>query len=88
MKQWVIIDDETKSKSAIYETKLNTSDKEEALQLAKHEWTHKTRAEMEKCDSFYIAFTDIDEDGCIDYNSMTNTIVVKDKDGFRFPFLY
>ena len=88
MKQWVLIDDETTSKGEVYETKLNTTSDKEAHQLAKNEWTQKTRAEMEKCDSFYIAFADIDEDGCIDYNSMTNTVIVKDKDGFHFPFLY
>ena len=88
MKQWVIVDDETKSKSSVYETQLNTSDKEEALQLAKKEWTQKTRAEMEKCDSFCIVLAEVDDDGNIVCNRIDETITVKDKDGFHFPFLY
>lgn len=68
MKKFAIIDDCTKARASVYEEVFET--KNEAIQKAQAEWEALTEHDKAERDAYYVASCDIDEDGCIDWDSV------------------
>ena len=77
MKKWVIIDDCTSKKAAVYDETCKDQTKEGAYAEAKSKWEALTPYDQRQRDAFYVALTGFDEDGCIDYDSMTDVLNIK-----------
>lgn len=77
MKKWYLIDDCLHSARQVFETALDCASKEEAFDLAVREWEALSAHDQRARDDFYIGFADVDEDGCVDYDTMTDIISIK-----------
>ena len=77
MKQWVIIDDCMSSKSAQFEQPINAKDAQEAEHIARMEWAALTKEDQQKRDAYYVGYAEIDEDGCVVLDTMTDVVAVK-----------
>lgn len=71
-KKFAIIDDCTTKRASIYEELFDS--KNEATQKAQTEWNAMSEHDKAERDAYYVASCDIDEDGCIDWESV-NTII-------------
>ena len=78
MKKWYLIDDCLASKGQVFETALDCDSQEKAFDLATREWEALSAHDQRARDDFYIGFADVDDDGCADYNTMTNVISIKE----------
>lgn len=77
MKKWYLIDDCLHGARQVFETALDCDSQEEAFDLATREWEALSAHDQRARDDFYIGFADVDEDGCVDYNTMTDIISIK-----------
>lgn len=77
MKKWYMIDNALTDKGEIYETELKASSKEEAMKQAMKEWNALSDRDQANRDEFYIGLASEDEDGCVDYNTMTDIEYIK-----------
>lgn len=77
MKNWYLIDDATAARGEIFDKTLPCSSQEEAYDLAVREWKALSDADRASRDEFYIGFAEADEEGCVNYNSMTDIISIK-----------
>lgn len=77
MKHWYYIEDCTSSKSEIYDESLTAETATEAFITATGKWASLTKSDRAKRDEAYIGFADTDEDGCLDYNTMTEVFYLK-----------
>lgn len=75
--KWYLIDDAIHARCQIFEHELKAQTKEEAIAEAKAEWNCLTTREQKDRDEFYIGYADVDEDGCVDYDSMTDIYSIK-----------
>lgn len=76
-KHWYLIDDCTRAKGQIFETRINVSDASHAAAIAEIEWKALSPHDQALRDAFYIGFAALDDDGCIDYDSMTDIVSIK-----------
>jgi hypothetical protein len=72
MKRWFLIDNATKSHAQIFETALDAKDQAEAIQIARREWDHLTDSEKKRRDDFFVGYAEEDEDGDVDWDTMTD----------------
>ena len=72
MKHWYFIEDCTFSKSEVYDELLNANNATEAFIEAAGKWDKLTEADRNRRDEAYIGFADTDENGCMDYDTMTD----------------
>ena len=72
MKHWYYIEDCTSTRSAVYDEILPAVDATEAFIAAVNRFTGLTRHDQEQRDEAYVGYADTDEDGCVDYNTMTD----------------
>lgn len=77
MKKWYLIDDCLASKGQVFESVLDCNTQKKAFDLAVREWEALSVHDQQDRDDFYIGFADIDDNGCVDYNSMTDIISIK-----------
>lgn len=77
MKKWYLIDDCLHGARQVFETALDCDSQEEAFDLATREWEALSAHDQRARDDFYIGFADVDEDNCVDYNTMTDIISIK-----------
>ena len=75
---WFIVDDATTAKGRLDVEPTDTEDKPTALTKALHVWNHLTHDERKNRDAFYIALGQTDEDGLLDWNTVTETVKLKD----------
>lgn len=76
MKTWWLVGE---NKFGSYATNLHTTDKDEAFKYASHHWDkYITMKEKEKYFVFAIWFADEDEDGYMDFETVTDTVSIKD----------
>lgn len=81
MKNWYIIDDCTHSKSAVYDEIIkNCRSQADALHSTVSEWKSLAPSDRKSRDEFYIGYADTDEDGCVDYDTMTDILYIQ-RDG-------
>lgn len=78
MKKWVIVDDCTKRRSAVFDEICKAQTKEGAYAEAKAKWNALTEHDKRDSDAYFVGHTDFDEDGCIDYDSMTDILTIKE----------
>lgn len=69
---WFLIEDCTSKRSAVYETLLNADNADEAIEEADCIFGRLTVRDKRDRDDVYIIKADLDEDGCIDYNTADN----------------
>ena len=77
MKKWYLIDDCLHSARQVFETALDCNSQEEAFDIAVREWEALSAHDQRARDDFYIGFADVDGDGCVDYDTMTDIISIK-----------
>ena len=70
MKKWIIVDDCLTAKGEIFAHPVDSL--EQAYAEACAEWKHLGRHDQGIRDGFYIGFAEIDEDGNVDFDSMTD----------------
>lgn len=70
MKKWIIVDNCLSSKGEIYTERAES--REQAFTEAVAAWKHLGRHDQGIRDGFYIGFAEIDEDGNVDFDSMTD----------------
>lgn len=71
MKHWYFIEDCTSSRSEVYDEILTAGTVTEAFIEAAGKWDALTEADRNRRDDAYIGYADTDEDGCVDYDTMT-----------------
>ena len=76
LKKWWLVDDCMGAKSQIFEKELS-NDKEMAIRLATAEWNRLSQRDQKIMGAFYIGYAASDEDGCVDYNTMTEIVNIK-----------
>lgn len=69
MKKWFIVDDCTTKNGRIDTEKLETMDKNEAIELAQAAYTRLTTHDKRLRDAFYVAFAEEDEDGYMSFEN-------------------
>lgn len=74
MKSWYLIDDCTTKKAHMYDEKLPATTQDRAVELACHTWNALSDHDKKLRDAFYIGLADVDEDGCVDFSSMTDIV--------------
>ncbi len=77
MKKWVIIDDCTKKRCAVYDEICKTQTKEGAYAEAQAQWDALSEHDKKDRDGFFVALSDFDEDGCVSFDSMTDVYCIK-----------
>ena len=77
MKAWIIVDDRINSRSAIFEEIIKANSQQQAIDIAKRTWAALSADDKKKCDAYYVGFADVDEEGCIDYDTMTDIYTIK-----------
>lgn len=78
-KSWFIIDDVMASRGELFERRLFVDTREEALRQARLDWSYLTDAERDQRSAFYIGYASEDENGCVDYDSMTDIVSIKEE---------
>ena len=87
MKRWYYIEDCTSSRSEIYSEILTAETATAAFIEAAGKWARLTRSDWMKRDEAYIGYADTDENGCMDYDSMTDIYYIK-RDGKTVYYMY
>lgn len=78
---WTIVDDETRAKSEVFETRLPEMTKAEALAAARDAWGRKTISERRACTEFYLCKAPLDEDGRSAFIAgATDFVFIKERD--------
>lgn len=70
--KWYLIDDCTTKGAFIDEEQLDVETKEEAAAIARSRFDGLSDHDKARRDAFYICLADCDEDGNIDYDTMTD----------------
>jgi len=71
MKKWYVVDDCMSTKGEIFTTPAESL--QQAREKAAAEWAHLSEHDRKLRDAFYIGFADTDDDGCVDFDTMTDT---------------
>jgi len=79
MKNWYFVQDCTNSRSEIYDEILPAKSKEDAFECASAKWEAISETDRRKTDEAFIGFADVDEFGCVDYNTMTDIVYLKER---------
>lgn len=77
-RQWYLIDDCISSKGEVFESRLSCDSQEKAVEIATQEWEKLSKHDQQSRDDFYIGLAAVNADGCIDYNTMTDIVSLKD----------
>lgn len=72
MKRWYFIEDCTSSRSEVCDEILPADTATEAFVEASRKWNALTESDRTKRDEAYIGYADTDENGCVDYDTMTD----------------
>lgn len=75
MKKWYVVDDCISSKGETFTHPAES--REQALEKALAEWDHLSEHDKEIRDAFYIGYADSDDDGCVDFETMTDITDIK-----------
>ena len=76
LKAWYLIDDCTEAKAQIFEKELS-NDKEMAIRMATDEWNKLSSHDQKIRGAFYIGYAALDDNGCVDYDTMTEIVNIK-----------
>lgn len=77
MKNWYYIEDCTSRRSAVFTQQLRAETATEAFIEAVDTWKGLTRNDRNDRDDAYIGYADMDENGCVDYDTMTNIYYIR-----------
>lgn len=81
MKKLYMVEDCTSTRSAVYDTPLSASDSAtQAFCAAVTLFSRLTDHDQEDRDNVYVGYADTDDDGCVDYNTMTDIWYIR-RDG-------
>lgn len=76
MKKWVLID--WRKDDLETETALEAKTREEALAEARTKWRKLSRHDQKNRADFYVAFVEVDEEGCADLDSESGYISMEE----------
>lgn len=74
MKKWYLIDDCTTKKGAVFTEELGADTREEARATIYETWNALTTHDQSLRDSYTAVYADLDEDGGVDYESITDEV--------------
>lgn len=77
MEKWYLVDDCESSKAACFEEVLSAETQEDAITEARLVWDRLTLHDQRDRDEFFVGYADTDEDGCLDYDTMTDIFYIK-----------
>ena len=77
MKNWYYIEDCTSRRSEIYAEIITAENATEAFCTAAGIWSRLTDHDRNERDEAYIGYAETDDDGCVDYNTMTDIYYIK-----------
>lgn len=72
MKHWFLIDDCMSTRSFSDTEHLQAASLEDALLEAQRRWDSLSPHDQRQRDAYYVCRAELDEDGCIDYDSVTD----------------
>lgn len=75
--KWYIIDDARTARSEIFEKPIEAANLTEAIKAARKGWDRLTEKEQTARNDFYVCRAKTDEDGCVDYDTMTDYYSLK-----------
>ena len=74
MSKWFLIDDCTTAKGATFEEPMAATTREEAAEELRRAWDRLSRADQKARDDFRAVLAEADEDGIIDYETVTDEV--------------
>lgn len=74
MRNWFLIDDCTTVKGATFEEPLAAATREEAAEELRRAWDRLSRADQKARDDFRAVLAEADEEGNIDYETVTDEV--------------
>ena len=77
MKRWYIIRESVHAAGQVFETPIDAADQADAIETARAKFSMLSKHDQDACEDFYVGFAALDEDGCIDYDSMTDVYSIK-----------
>lgn len=87
MKNWYYIEDCTSRRSEVYDEIIPAENATEAFCKAAGIWNRLTEHDRNERDEAYIGYADTDDDGCMDYDTMTDIYYIK-RDGKTVYYLF
>lgn len=75
--KWYIIDDARTARGEIFEKPIEAANLTEAIKAARKDWDYLTAKEQAAQNDFYVCRAKTDEDGCVDYDTMTDYYSLK-----------
>lgn len=75
--KWYIIDDARTDRGEIFEKPIEAANLTDAIKAARKDWDYLTAKEQAARNDFYVCRAKTDEDGCVDYNTMTDYYSLK-----------
>ena len=75
--KWYIIEDRTTDRGQVFSHPIEAQTKEEAIKAGCFRYGCLTDAEKRGCDDFYVCRAELDEDGCLDYDSIEDVYDIK-----------
>ena len=77
MRNWFLIDDCTTAKGATFEEPMAAATREEAAEELRQAWDRLNKADQKARDYFFAVLAEADEDGNIDYETVTDEVTRK-----------
>lgn len=74
MRKWFLIDDCTTAKGAVFEEPMAAATREEAAEELRRAWDRLSKADQKARDSFRAVLAEADEDGNVDYETVTDEV--------------
>lgn len=77
MARWYMIDDATTDRGQVFEIPLSADTQEEAVEAARNRFGALSRRDRDHRDACYVGRAELDADGCVDYDTMTDIYTIK-----------
>ena len=74
--KWYIEDDCTSKAAAIWTEEMKATTKTEAEDELRKAWNRMTAYEQRRRDSFRAVYGELDEDGCLDYDTIVDEVAL------------
>ena len=75
--KWYIIDDATTDRGQVFPVEITADTQEEAILMARCRFKTLSKRDQSKRDAYYVGRAELDEDGCIDYDTMVDVYDIK-----------
>ena len=75
--KWYLVDNALTASAVVEEVELKAQTKEGAIAEATDKWEHLSTYDQKHRDEFYVCRATVDDDGCFDYDTVTDVYRIK-----------